>query len=301
MKRDFLFLLCLSIILSACGPGPETATVIVPEATTEDAVSEPQATLEPTPEPAIIGTVNGEGITESSYQISLAQLNAQLTGGADLLVDGQTASQRVIDDLVNRMLLAQGARVAGFQLDNATLEARLNTLTDQMGGAEALSAWQSANGYDAQTFRAELALEIEAGWMREQISASVPESAEQVLARQVFFWDSFSAERILSQLDSGVPFQQVVNNNDPQDTGYIGWFAQGTLFLPEVEAAAFALQPGEYSEVIQSTIGYHILEVLDRQTDRPLTPDARLTLIGKALDTWLASQRAASSIDVTSP
>jgi peptidyl-prolyl cis-trans isomerase C len=92
-----------------------------------------------------------------------------------------------------------------------------------------------------------------------------------------------------------------VNNNDPQDTGYIGWFAQGTLFLPEVEAAAFALQPGEYSEVIQSTIGYHILEVLDRQTDRPLTPDARLTLIGKALDTWLASQRAASSIDVTSP
>lgn len=46
--------------------------------------------------------------------------------------------------------------------------------------------------------------------------------------------------------------------------GRMGWLQRGQ-HLPEIEAAAFALQPGEVSETVRSSIGYHILKATDRQ------------------------------------
>jgi peptidyl-prolyl cis-trans isomerase C len=302
MPKYILPLLLIAFLAGACNTPTSNATPAdTPAVPVSPTHSQASAEATPTEAQTLVGSVNGEGITEASYLLNLAQFEAALSADGNLLAEGQTASQRVLGDLVNRMLLAQGARAEGFSLDDATVDVRINALAEQMGGAEALTAWLVANGYDAIRFRAELRLEIEAGWMREQIMASVPHSAEQILARQVFFYDAFSAQRILGQLEGGTPFQQVVNNNDPQDLGYLGWFPRGYLLLPEVEAAAFALQPGQLSAVIESAIGYHILEIIDRQADRPLSPDARVTLGLAALESWLAEERAASSIELSIP
>ena len=76
----------------------------------------------------------------------------------------------------------------------------------------------------------------------------------------------------------------------------MGWFPRGYLSDPAVEAAAFALQPGEYSDVIQTQAGYDILFVADRQPDRPLSPDALLALQERAVQDWLAQKRNESTI-----
>ncbi|MDX2506804.1 MAG: peptidylprolyl isomerase [Gammaproteobacteria bacterium] len=47
--------------------------------------------------------------------------------------------------------------------------------------------------------------------------------------------------------------------------GDLGWFKQGTM-VPEFEQALEILQPGDISEIAQSTFGYHIIEVLGRRT-----------------------------------
>ena len=43
-----------------------------------------------------------------------------------------------------------------------------------VGGAEALSAWQSAHGYDDASFKVALKRSAEAAWMRDKIIADVP-------------------------------------------------------------------------------------------------------------------------------
>jgi len=236
----------------------------------------------------------------ADYQAHLARYTAAQEELGTLLAT-EDAQNTVLEDLINRLLLTQAARQAGYTADEAAVNERLAALVEQLGGQPALDEWLSANGYSLESFLQELALEMEAAWMREQITAAVPENAEQVLARQVLFTDSYQAERYYLQLQSGTSFDTVVANADPQGLGYLDWFPRGYLLQLELEEAAFALQPGEYSAIIETELGYHILQVLDRDPERPLSPDARLTLQMQALSEWLAQQRGESQIEVLLP
>jgi peptidyl-prolyl cis-trans isomerase C len=290
----FVFVLLSALVLAACSLGSGAPPPSVVTASGEETLAAAAT------EVSFVATVNGEGISSEIFAIHLAQYqNAQAEAGT--LLATENIETIVLDDLINRLLLAQVARAAGFVIDDATIEQRMSTLIQQTGGQAALEEWMTQQGYTPESFRAELSLEVEAGWMRNEVTAAVPQTAEQVHARQILFSDSFSAERVLEQLQNGSPFDNAVQANDPQELGTLGWFPRGYLLQPQVEEAAFALQPGEFSDVIETELGFHIVEVLERSPDRELTPQARLVLQMKALTDWLAAQRAQSAIEISLP
>lgn len=283
--------LIISLLLAACGSAPQTSvptiTLPLPEQLTPTAS-------------APVALVNSEPISTEIFNIHLAQYQAALAQPGTLLAS-DNVPQIVLDDLVNRLLLAQAARAQGFTLDDSTLQPRVDLAIESAGGQAGFDAWLAAQGYTADNFRQELAIEIEAGWMRNEITTAVPLTAEQVLARQVLLTDRFQADRLLGQLQEGTSFEQMARNNDAQGLGYLGWFPRGYLLQPAVEEAAFALQPGEYSGVVETSLGFHLIELLDRDPDRALTSQARLSLQMKTLADWLAMQRAQSTIEILLP
>ena len=129
---------------------------------------------------------------------------------------------------------------------------------------------------------------MEAAWQRDQLAAAVPES----------IYDQFAADRIYSQLSAGVPVEQVVVNNDAENTGYLGWLPRGVLIYPELEDALFSLEPGGFSPVIHTDAGYHIMIMLEKQNDYPLSSEIRLALQEKAVQSWLETQRAQAAVEV---
>ncbi|TAK12442.1 MAG: hypothetical protein EPO32_09115 [Anaerolineae bacterium] len=299
--RKKLFPVFLSLALVACAGPAAAPTATSPALAAATPAAPGTDTPAPTAEPELAARVNGEGLRLDVYAAHLAQFQAALVEFPDLLGPDETASGRVLADLTDHLLLAQAARAAGFSADAALVDQRLAALADNAGGQAALDAWAAANGYTAASLRADLAIQIESAWMRDQIAAGVPETAEQIEAHQLFSFDSFTVSRLYNQLENGTPFAQVRENNDPQNLGYLGWFPRGYLIFPALEEAVFSLQPGQYTAVLETEAGYHVIYVLNREPDRPLSPDARLTLQEIALAAWLAQARAQSQIEIYVP
>jgi peptidyl-prolyl cis-trans isomerase D len=75
------------------------------------------------------------------------------------------------------------------------------------------------------------------------------------------------AQELLDQIRAGADFAELAANNsdDPGSAaqgGDLGFFAKGVM-APEFEASAFALQPGEVSDPVQTQFGFHIIKLIE--------------------------------------
>lgn len=284
-------LLALSIILiiTACGADATAA----PEPTPVPVVDTP-APPTATPVPAA-ATVNDEVIPLEEFEAELARYQAAQTALGKTVSD-EAARETVLNDLIDQMLLAQGAHEGGFMLEDTELDARIAALARDVGGEEALSTWQASHGYTSDSFRSSLKRAVEAAWMRDNILTNLSGTAEQVHAQQILLYNLETAEDIQSKLAAGADFGDLATAYDPKTNGELGWFPRGYLLEANIEEAAFALAVGVPSEIIETDVGFHIITVLDHADERPLAPDALLSLQEKALLDWLQVKREASTV-----
>lgn len=280
-------------------PGPNTGKTTAGLTQT----SPPQITLAPTPtEGPLAAKVNGEGIPLAVFDASLKDYQAaQVELGQKSTPDPTQQKKAVLDDLVDQVLLAQAAIQAGHSVDDAAVQARLAQLSAEAGGDQALADWQNKNGYTADSFKAALKIQMTAAWQRNQIISAVPTTADQVHARQILVFSASLADSIEQKLVSGSDFATLALQYDPQTGGDLGWFPKGYLTQPEVEAAAFSLEAGKFSQVIHSKIGYHIILVIERDAKHTLSPDALQIFQHQALQKWLDDQRSKAQIVVVAP
>ncbi len=288
----FFVYIFFALMLAACSGGNVTPTASPMPALPTETLLPPTQTSVP-----LAAIVNGESITLDEFSAEVARYKTS-QAALGITASEEEIRQVVLDDLVSQVLLTQGAAQAGFTVDDSVLQARIESLSAQVGGAEALRAWQQANAYSEDGFRAALRRAIAAAWMRDKIISSVPHTAQQVHVRQILLYNEDVAKSYYQQLESGANFDELAIRVDPITRGDIGWFPRNYLASKEVEEAAFSLEVGAVSQIVQSEAGYHILKVLETQADRLLSPDALLALRNRALNDWLAERRQQSAITI---
>lgn len=285
--KVFAWLCLIGVGIVACSPSPSTS-----EPTRQPTVTPTQSSPTATSVP-LAARVNGEGITLAEFQKELERY--QLAFGTELATEAQ---QTVLNDLIAKVLLAQAAQEAGYTVDDKMVEERLHQLATWLGGSAALDDWIAKVGYTSESLRMALKRELAATWMRNQILAQTPRQVEQVHARQILLYSAERAQAVYAELQSGKDFTELAEQFDPITYGDLGWLARGMVLDPKLEEVIFALQPGQYSQVIRTAAGYHLVQVIERQPDRPLTAEAYLLYQKLTLEQWLAQRRAASQIEI---
>jgi peptidyl-prolyl cis-trans isomerase D len=78
-----------------------------------------------------------------------------------------------------------------------------------------------------------------------------------------------TAREVLAQIKSGADFGEMAKKYSEDSSaasgGEIGWIVRGQT-VKEFEDAAFAMKPGQVSDLIKTTYGFHIVKVFDKQS-----------------------------------
>ncbi len=324
-------MLVFAALLTACDPNtlpaPQAtllATLTSPQATAPNAVTiapggEPASnvtitvpTAAPTETPAPTGTpapvlaarVNDAEITLEMFNAELArQLGDVDPASEDGKNKAATLKDAVLNDLIQKALIAQEAARQGLTITEQQVDDELAFAQERSGGADKYAAWLAANRLTDEDARDMVRNELLGAALRDRVLATTPREAEHVRAFHILLATEAEAQQVMARLDAGAkmgPLAQAnsIDESTRADDGDLGWFARGTgaILWPEVEAAAFALQPGETSGIVQSPVGFHIIRVTERQV-RPLSDTDLATVQQAALAKWLTQLQSQAKIE----
>jgi peptidyl-prolyl cis-trans isomerase C len=101
----------------------------------------------------------------------------------------------------------------------------------------------------------------------------------EIHARHILVPSEELAQSLLSRVRSGESFDALAAEYSicpsASEGGDLGWLRRGQAVLP-FEEAAFSLAPGAMSGVVKTSMGYHIIKVLETRPIAPVPTDAEI-------------------------
>jgi peptidyl-prolyl cis-trans isomerase D len=132
------------------------------------------------------------------------------------------------------------------------------------------------------------------------LTKNVARTQDEVWARHILVADEKLANAIYNQLQAGGNFatlasQYSIDTSNKDTGGDLGWFPKGQM-VAEFETAIWDLPVGTLTKPVKTTYGYHIIEILGHEKDRPLSDTDYTNAVNTAFNTWLQDQRAGSTV-----
>jgi parvulin-like peptidyl-prolyl isomerase len=250
--------------------------------------------------------VNGQEIGMAAFQrevekrqAALAQRGVNLNtpqGQAQLEQEKQLALDNMIDDV----LVMQDAAKQGISISDAEIDAEIQKGASSAGGQAQFEERLRLAGQTLDDARSTLRMQLLYQKMLIKVLGNL-QTTEQVHARHILVNSPAVAQALLAQIQGGADFGQIAQQSSldtltKANGGDLGWFPRGKLVAKELEDAAFALQPGQISAVVQSALGYHIVQLVERDPARKLEGDDLLKAQQLAAENWLNGLRAQAQV-----
>jgi parvulin-like peptidyl-prolyl isomerase len=136
--------------------------------------------------------------------------------------------------------------------------------------------------------------------MTSTIMASVPQYAPQVEVQHILVGTEDLANQTYERVANGEDFSEVAQTLSTDTItaptgGELGWVTESQL-PDSVAEVAFNTEPGTVAQPVESSFGWHIVKVLDKSDERPLTEAQYTAATDEAMSSWLEQQREASNI-----
>jgi peptidyl-prolyl cis-trans isomerase C len=298
LHKMFLSTLLGITLLAACSLS-DLQSAIAP-APTDTPTATP--TVTPTPVP-LAARVNGVGIPLLEFDREIARFElAQNRLGNDLSALGDYR-RLVLQSMIEERVAAQAASATGRAILDEQVDSVIADSRQARGGDAGFEAWLKENFYTLDEFREAIRRQLLVQSATDAVAALVPIAAEQVHARHILVGSLDLANALREQILTGKNFGELALTFSQDFStsvrgGDLGWFPRGVLSVAEVEEAAFSLTEGQTSPVIQSRLGYHLIQTLEREASRPLSSSSLETLRRRAVETWLAQQMQTAQVEI---
>ena len=290
-------------------PTEQVAAVTSTQEPSAPAATEEIPTVTPTvtPPAPLAATVNGQYVFLADYEQRVIQYEEALfeQGIDPNTEEGQEylreARQDVLEGMIDTALIEQEAAALGVTLTSEELEAQVQSDIDTGGGEAAFEEWLQVTGLTRDDYREMLRQSMISQRVLELVTADVGDEVEQVHVRHIMVESEEAAQEIQTMLQEGADFvalarERSIDLATKDNGGDLGWFPRGFVAV-ELENAAFGLQPGQISAVMQLGEGYHIIQLVEREAAYPLSPEMQLDLRLAIFDEWLAEKRDSAAIE----
>ncbi len=242
----------------------------------------------------VIAKVNDELILKSDYDRQVLQVKSALeANGQDFATDEgkkvlKEIREKVLEAMINDQLILQQAEKDNITLSEEEFEQAISDLEQYHGGKDALDKYLEQQELDRSSFEKLVKEQLLINQFKEKLTSDIKVTDEEVKkfyednktmfelptpeirASHILVDTENEAKKILTEIKAGGDFAALAKDysKDPGSKelgGDLGYFSKGKMD-PEFEKAAFALKPGEISDVVKTTFGYHIIKVTGERT-----------------------------------
>jgi peptidyl-prolyl cis-trans isomerase C len=250
-------------------------------------------------------SVNGIPILKSQYERELSTFQKQAAQKGRPLneTDLTTVKSRILENLIDAEILYQQSQKEGVKVDDQAINKQIETIkkrfSDEAAYQKALEGMDVSEEEIRTKIRRGLAIKqlIDTDVLqkiaitneetkkfynnnpnlfnqKEQIKAShilikvAPDADEskKIQARK-------KIEAVQKKVRQGEDFGLLAKTNSEGPTaqrkGDLGYFGRGRMVKP-FEDAAFALNVGEVSKIVETQFGYHLIKVIDKKPPRTI-------------------------------
>ncbi len=250
--------------------------------------------------------VNGQVITMSRLDNEMKRFEHHLGQMGQTPDEAQLSEMRlmVLDNFINRELLVQESRKQGITVGDQEVDEQMAAIKTRFADEGAFRSRLAQMALSEEAFKAQVAEELAIEKLiQTQVTDKVtitpqevrsfydskPElfdAPERVRASHILAQLSSDAsdddkkkarkkiEEIRAKLNKGEAFDALAREHSDcpsaEKGGDLGYFSREQMVAPFADAA-FALKPGEVSEVVETQFGYHVINLTEKK-EAGITP-----------------------------
>jgi peptidyl-prolyl cis-trans isomerase C len=265
----------------------------------ETAAAKPPEPAKPVPEtiPPVVARVNGQEVSKTDFDRLLRQMEMQ-AGQPVPPTRRDEVYRAVLDQLVTYTALVHEAKARKVEVSAAEAkqvsDAKIAELRQQIPDPKAFNKALADRNMTLDRLRADIRNDIAINKMMQAAIADVPTvsdadvrefydknpnefaglRASHILIRPTGSDEESKkkaraeAEDLMKQARAGADFAELARKHSAdgsaQQGGDLGFFTRGTM-VPAFSDAAFSLEPGEISSVVETQFGFHVIKAVERK------------------------------------
>lgn len=163
-----------------------------------------------------------------------------------------------------------------YKVTDKEVNEELDKVKEQLG--DQYESFLATNNIDEKTYKNYIRLDLlqrkatlDVEVTDEEIEKYYEQAKYELNARHILFSEDEKelAEEVLEKIKNGEDFATLAkeyskDTGTAEDGGNLGWFTVGTM-LTEFNDAAYELEKNEVSGLVKTSVGYHIIQLLDKR------------------------------------